>query len=49
VRTGAAPQELATLRNLAISVLRLVGFTNIAQGLRWMAFDHPRALKILGL
>jgi len=33
----------------AISVLRLVGFTNIAQGLRWMAFDHRRALQILGL
>jgi len=49
VRTGGAPQALATLRNLAISVLRLVGFTNIAQGLRWMAFDHRRALQILGL
>jgi len=49
VCTGGAPQALATLRNLAISVLRLVGFTNIASGLRWMAFDHRRALQILGL
>jgi hypothetical protein len=49
VRTGGAPQALATLRNLAISLLRLVGFTNIASGLRWMAFDHQRALQILGL
>ncbi len=49
VRVGGAPQALATLRNLAISVLRLAGFTNIASGLRWMAFDHRRALQILGL
>ncbi len=49
VRVGGAPQALATLRNLAISVLRLAGFTNIASGLRWMAFDHRRALQLLGL
>jgi predicted transposase YbfD/YdcC len=49
VRVGGAPQALATLRNLAISILRLAGFTNIASGLRWMAFDHRRALQILGL
>jgi predicted transposase YbfD/YdcC len=49
VRVGGAPQALATLRNLAISILRLVGFKNIASGLRWMAFDHRRAFQILGL
>lgn len=49
VRVGGAPQALATLRNLAISVLRLVGFTNIASGLRWMAWDYRRSLQILGL
>ena len=49
VRVGGAPQALATLRNLAISILRLVGFTNIASGLRWMAWDHDRSLQILGL
>jgi predicted transposase YbfD/YdcC len=37
VRTGGAPQVLATLRNLAISILRLVGFKNIAAGTRWAA------------
>jgi predicted transposase YbfD/YdcC len=49
VRVGGAPQALATLRNLAISILRLVGFTNIASGLRSMAFDHRRAFALLGL
>lgn len=49
VRVGGAPQALATLRNLAISILRLVGFTNIASGLRWMAFDHRRSFDLLGL
>ena len=49
MRVGGAPQALATLRNLAISILRLVGFKNIASGLRWMAFDHRRAFALLGL
>ncbi|MGH3084707.1 MAG: ISAs1 family transposase [Gaiellaceae bacterium] len=49
VRTGAAPQVLATLRNLAISVLRLAGFTNTAEGLRWVAWDYTRGLELLGL
>jgi predicted transposase YbfD/YdcC len=49
VRVGGAPQALATLRNLAISVLRLAGFDNIASGLRWMAWDHRRSLDLLGL
>jgi hypothetical protein len=47
VRTGSAPQVLATLRNLAISVLRLLGFTNVAKGTRWMAFDLERGLTLL--
>jgi predicted transposase YbfD/YdcC len=48
-RVGGAPQALATLRNLAISILRLAGFENIASGLRWMAFDHRRSFALLGL
>lgn len=48
-RVGGAPQALATLRNLAISILRLVGFENIAAGLRWMAFDYRRSFTLLGL
>ena len=43
VRTGHAPQVMATLRNTAIGLLRLSGWTNIAAGLRHHARDpaHP--------
>ncbi len=34
VRTGNAPQVMASLRNLAITILRLTGVTNIAAGIR---------------
>jgi predicted transposase YbfD/YdcC len=49
VRLGGAPQVLATLRNLAISILRLNGFNNIAVGLRWVGWDHRRGLALMGL
>lgn len=39
VRTGHAPQVMATLRNLVISILRLSGVTNIAAALRHHARD----------
>lgn len=34
VRTGNPPRVMATLRNTAISLLRLIRWTNIAAGLR---------------
>src|SRR5674476_421877 len=40
VRTGNAPQVMATLRNTTISLLRLTGTTNIAKALRHHA-RHP--------
>jgi len=49
VRTGGAPQVLATLRNLAMSILRLHGFKSIAAGLRWAGWDHRRAIALLGV
>ena len=49
VRRGAAPQVLATLRNLAISLLRLAGFASIATGTRWAAWDPARTLALMGL
>jgi predicted transposase YbfD/YdcC len=39
IRTGHGPQVMASLRNLAISILRLTGHTNIAAGLSHHA--HP--------
>jgi hypothetical protein len=49
IRTGSGPRIMASLRNLAIAVLRRAGYTNIAEGLRWASysFDHP--LTLLGL
>jgi predicted transposase YbfD/YdcC len=43
IRTAAAPSILATMRSYAISTLRLLGFTNIAEATRWARddFTHP--------
>jgi predicted transposase YbfD/YdcC len=47
VRTGAAPQVMATLRNLVISLHRLAGATNIAAALRHHGRDARRSLQLL--
>ena len=47
VRTGHAPRVMASLRNTAISLLRLAGWANIAQALRHHARDAERALTCL--
>jgi predicted transposase YbfD/YdcC len=47
VRTGNAPRVMATLRNLAISILRLDGHANIAAANRHHARDPQRTLKLL--
>jgi hypothetical protein len=47
IRTGAAPQVMATLRNLVISLHRLAGATNIAKALRHHARDALRPLHLL--
>lgn len=51
VRTGAAPQVLATIRNAAILVLDLAGWQNKAAGLRDLARNtlNLRALDLLGI
>ncbi|MGH3875384.1 MAG: ISAs1 family transposase [Pseudonocardiaceae bacterium] len=47
IRTGAAPQVMASLRNLVISLHRLAGATNIAAALRHHARDARRPLHLL--
>jgi len=47
VRTGNAPRVMASLRSLAISVLRLDGHANIAAANRHHARDPRRTLKLL--
>jgi predicted transposase YbfD/YdcC len=47
VRTGNAPRVMASLRSLAISLLRLDGHSNIAAANRHHARDPQRTLKLL--
>jgi predicted transposase YbfD/YdcC len=49
LRTGTAPQVMATLRNLAIGVLGRAGPVNLAAALRHHARDPARPLATLGI
>lgn len=49
VRSGAAPQVLAALRNTVIALLRGAGWTSIAAALRHDAWRPGAALVLLGL
>jgi predicted transposase YbfD/YdcC len=49
VRTGAGPQVMATLRNLAIGALCRAGPVNLAAALRHHARDPARPLATLGI
>ena len=46
-RTGAGPHTMASLRNLAISVLRLDGHTNIAKATRHNGRQPDRPLAMI--
>jgi hypothetical protein len=47
VRTGAAPQVMATLRNLVITLLRRAGHTNLAAALRTYAGRPADAVALI--
>jgi predicted transposase YbfD/YdcC len=47
VRSGHAPQVLASLRNVALSLLRMAGCRNIAAGLRRLAGHADEALRFI--
>jgi len=49
LKTGRAPQVMATLRNTAISILRLTGTPQIASTLRHHAADSTRPIHLLTL
>jgi predicted transposase YbfD/YdcC len=50
IRSGAAPQVMATMRNLSIGIMRLGGKSNIAEGLRDTAWGkRSEALRAIGL
>lgn len=48
VRTGSRPRIMATLRNLAIGLLRQAGHTRIAPTIRKLKYDTGLLLAILG-
>jgi predicted transposase YbfD/YdcC len=49
IRTGARPRIMATLRNLAIGLIRQAGYTKIAATIRKIKYDTALLLAILGL
>jgi predicted transposase YbfD/YdcC len=49
VRSGAAPEVLAALRNAVIGLLRRAGHTNVAAALRQVAWQPGSALRLLGI
>jgi len=49
VGAGATPRAMASLRNLAIGILRAHGHRNIAAALRRNARDATRVLPLLGI
>jgi hypothetical protein len=49
IRTKTAPQVMASLRNLAISLLRINQHTNIAKALRHYAANPELTLALIGL
>ena len=49
VRKKAGPHVMASLRNLAISLLRMAGADNIAAAVRACGRKENRALRLLGI
>jgi len=49
VRCGHIPQVMAALRNTAIGLLRLQGYTNMAAACRQLAAQPTKALALIGI
>ena len=49
MRTGPAPQVMALLRNVMLSLLRWGGFANIAAALRQLGWLPGQAMRLIGL
>jgi hypothetical protein len=49
VRTGAAPQVLAGIRNAVVALLRHDGWENIAAGIRHHGVKVAKALWLVGI
>ncbi|MFI6355584.1 ISAs1 family transposase [Streptomyces sp. NPDC050743] len=49
IHAGTAPRAMATIRNLAIGTLKILGADNIAKTTRAIRYEPERALAILGI
>jgi predicted transposase YbfD/YdcC len=49
IRTGHRPRVMAAARNLAISLLRLLGWNNITAATEHLAANRTEAMNLLGL
>lgn len=49
VRTANGPRAMTTLRNVAIGLVRLGGWSNIASALRYYAVNRAAALTLIGV
>ncbi|MHC1624305.1 MAG: ISAs1 family transposase [Candidatus Methanospirareceae archaeon] len=49
VRKGNGAQVMASIRNLVIAILRLIGFRYIPDAIRYFVFRIPTALTVLGI
>ena len=49
IRSGAAPEVMAALRNVTLALLRRAGYRNIAAGLRAVGWQPGAALALLGI
>lgn len=47
IRTGQAPQVMAAFRNVAVSLLGLLGFDSPSEGLRHFAWNPAEAIRIV--
>lgn len=49
VRVGNIPQVMVAFRNVALSLMRKEGYTNIAKARRFFAANPKQALKLIGI
>ncbi len=47
IRTGKAPQVMAVLRNVAISLLGLLGYDSLIEGMRHFAYNAVEAVNLV--
>jgi hypothetical protein len=49
VRKKSGPHVMASLRNLAMSMLRMAGADNVAEALRFCSWNSRRPLRLIGI